>query len=127
MDVVTEQLVELLKEKWIVKDILDMKYEMEHREKMKKICNNINEMTCVILNSTEEVDIEEERIPEVHTQIIFHDKLEEGLNDEEIEYYVFSFQSHELNQYRYINRTIEHRGEPYLTKDEYLNLYNIEL
>ncbi len=123
MDVVTNQLVDLLKEKWIVKDILDMKYEMEHKEKMKNICNNINEMTCVILNTTGEYDIEEE----IHTQIIFHEKIETSIRMEEaIEYYIFDYQSYEMNQYRYINRIIEHKGEPYLNKQEYLNLYNIE-
>ncbi len=125
MDKVVNQLIGLLKEKWIVKDILDMKYEMEHREKMKRICKSINEMTCVILNTTEEFDIREER--DIHTQIIFHEKLETSIRMEEaIEYYIFDYQPYEINQYRYINRIIEHKGEPYLNKQEYLNLYNID-
>lgn len=128
MNIVSEQLLDLLKEKWIVKDILDMKYEMEHREKMKKICKNINEMTCFILNTTEELDIEEGRIPDVHTQLIFHDKLDENTSPEEaVEYYIFAYQEHEVFEYRYINRIINNRGEPYLNKKEYYDSFDITL
>ena len=127
MDKVINQLTDLLKEKWIVKDILDLKYGMEHNEKMKKICKSIDEMTCVILNSTEQYQLEEEERLIMHTQIIFHDKLETAIRMEDaIEHYVFAFQEWEMNQLIYINRIINDKGEPYLNKDEYLNLYNVE-
>ena len=123
MDQVTDQLLDLLKEKWIVKDILDMKYEMEHRENMRGICSLIEDMTCVILNTVEEVGDNP-----TQTHLIFHEKIEGDIQMyEAVENYVFAFQPHEMNQYRYIVRRIEDRGEFFLNKEEYLNLYDVEL
>ena len=136
MDQVTDQLIDLLKEKWIVKDILDMKYEMEHKENMRGICNLINDMTCVVLNTVNRENscsydnIYEAELVEgpIQTHLIFHEKIEVDIQmDESVENYVFAFQPHEMNQYRYITRTIEDKGELYLNKEEYLSLYDVEL
>ena len=122
MDKVTQQLTTILKEKWIVKDILDMIYASDHKDRMENICNSINDMTCVVLNT-----VYTNNVP-IQTHIIFHDKIDDCTTSEEtIENYIFAFQSHEMNQYNYILKTIKNKGEIYLNKEEYLNLYNIEL
>jgi len=121
---ITNKLIELVKEKHIAKYILDMKYEMEHKEKMIKICKNIKEMTCVVLNTVDTTDIEENT--PIQTHIIFHERLEEGIQMEEsVENYVFAFQPYEIGQYRYINNIIQKKGEKFLNKEEYLRLFDI--
>jgi len=120
---ITNRLIELVKEKHIAEDILDMKYAMEHKEKMIKICKNIKEMSCVVLNTVDMTDIEENTPAQTH--LIFHYKIETDiLMDEEIEHYIFAFQPDELHQYRYINYHMRKRGEIFLNNDEYTGLYN---
>lgn len=124
MEEVTDKLTDLVQEKYIVEDILNMKYAMEHKERMVQICKSINEMTCVVLNTINGENIEEP----LQTHIIFHERMEEDIQmDEAIEYYIFAFQQNELDQFRYINRIIERKGEIFLDTKEYIGLYDIGL
>ena len=123
MEQLTNKLNDLVGEKYIAEEILNLKYAMEHKEKMNQICDSFKNMTCVILNTVSEEPIND--CP-IQTHLIFYEKFD--LDDEvdnTIERYVFSFQIDELDQYKYINDIIEEKGNSFLNLKEYVELYNI--
>ena len=123
MKQITDTLTDLVGEKFIAKEILDMKYAMEHKETMDKICNTFEDMTCVILNRISEEQIDD--CPS-QTHVIFHEKLDSDIMmDEAIEYYGFAFQSDEMGQFNYINNIIKKKGDLFLNQEEYLGIYQM--
>lgn len=123
---VINKLIDLVGEKYIAEEILNIKYAMEHKEKMNKICKLFEDMVCVILNTINNKTEKSSIL--IQTHLIFHDKMDSCLEiDETIENYLFEFQLDELHQYRYIMNTIEKKGEPFLNKKEYIRLYDIML
>ena len=112
--------------------ILDMKYQMEHSQKMQKICNTIKDMTCIVLNTVYEDELRPTPRPTtsthlpMQTHVIFHDRITADIKVEEsIELYVFAFEPHEIEQYFYIAQVIGEKGDIFLNKQEYEGLYNI--
>lgn len=127
---ITNKLTELVGEKFLAEEILNIKYAMEHKERKNKICDTFKNMTCVVLNTVSEEE-NKENAP-MQTHLIFHEKLGNTdelslLTDEVIEYYVFAFQTDELHQFRYINDIIKKKGDIFLNSEEYIGIYDISL
>jgi hypothetical protein len=125
MNSIKELLLNEVKEKHIVNDILQMKYEMEHREKMGPIINNINEMTCFIFNTVGDYNIDNEDLP-VITKLIHHYKYNGDINTD-TEIVIFKFEEYEEFILENINNIIEEKNEYFLNNEEYLNIYNIDM
>ena len=123
MNTITNFLLDTLKEKYIVKNILDLKYQMEHKEKMNNVCKSINEMTCFIFHT---VSIESEG--PIQTHLIFHDKYDDILtSSEKVEKYIFLFENYEIEQYFYIAQILGSKEDMFLNTEEYLGLYDINI
>ena len=123
MEQVTDKLTDLVGEKYIAEEILNMKYAMEHKEKMDGICNSFTNMTCVVLNTVNK----EDNVP-TQTHLIFHEKMDADIiMTDAIEHYVFAFQFDELHQLSYINNIIQKKGELFLNTEEYNGLYDATL
>ena len=119
----TIKLTTLVGEKYIAEEIFNMKYAMEHKESMDKICNIFKDMSCVVLNTVSEETIDNAPI---QTHLIFHDKMDSDIiMGEEIEQYVFAYQLDEIEQLDYINNIISNKGDLFLNSEEYMGIYDI--
>ena len=126
MESVRELLLDEVKEKHIVDDILQMAAEMEHREKMKPIIENINEMVCFVFNTVHSHEYVDD-LPVV-TKLIFHYKYQDETDphpDTETECVIFRFEEYEGFILDNINAIIEEKNEYFLTQEEYLSIYDI--
>ena len=127
MEQITDKLTELVGEKYIAEELLDMKYAMEHKEKMDGICDSFTNMTCVVLNTVSKEQNKENQMP-TQTHLIFHEKMDADIvMNEAIEHYIFAFQFEELDKLSYINNIIKKKGDLFLNTEEYMGLYDATL
>ena len=122
MDSVYNLLLENIQEKYIVDDILQMKAEMEHRDRMKPIIKNINDMVCFVFNTVGDYNIDDEDLPVV-TKIIHHYKYDE--NDSGSEIVIFKFEEYEEYILDNINDIFDEKNEYFLDREEYFSIYDI--
>ena len=128
MKEVTKTLTDLVGEPFIAEDILNIKYAMEHKDKMEKICKSFEDMVCIILNPIDKTNYKGETIDLIHTHLTFHDKIEEldfsHFEGTSIEYYNFAYMESEEKIHTYIINTMRMKKEIYLNKKEYHEVWH---
>lgn len=124
MNSVYELLLENIKEKHIVDDILQMAFEMEHIEKMKPIIQNINDMVCFVFNTVGDYNVDDEDLPVV-TTLIHHYKYDYTSDHNNTEFVIFKFEEYENFILENINNIIAEKNEYFFNREEYFSIYDI--